>query len=124
MQQILLRTNAFTISVMIACLSAGSSAWAQELDKVTFGAAWVAEAAHGGFYQAVAGGTYRKHGLDVTIVQGARRSMADNSSTECLKTGPQYTHAIGRNTRSSHYDDVASQPSERNGQARRRWRRV
>jgi len=41
MQQILLRTNAFTISVMVACLSAGSSAWAQELDKVTFGAAWV-----------------------------------------------------------------------------------
>ena len=80
MQQILIRTNAFTISVMVACLSAGSSAWAQELDKVTFGAAWVAEAAHGGFYQAVAGGTYRKHGLDVTIVQGARRSMADRNS--------------------------------------------
>ena len=70
MQQILLRTNAFTISVMVACLSAGSSAWAQELDKVPFGAAWVAEAAHGGFYQAAGGGTYRKHGLDVTIVQG------------------------------------------------------
>jgi NitT/TauT family transport system substrate-binding protein len=37
---------------------------------VSFGTAWVAEAAHGGFYQAVADGTYRKHALDVTIVQG------------------------------------------------------
>src|SRR5215216_7186943 len=43
---------------------------AQQLDKVSFGTNWVAEAEHGGFYQAVADGTYRKYGLDVTIVQG------------------------------------------------------
>jgi NitT/TauT family transport system substrate-binding protein len=43
---------------------------AQRLDKVTFGTNWVAEAEHGGFYQALADGTYRKHGLDVTIVPG------------------------------------------------------
>jgi NitT/TauT family transport system substrate-binding protein len=30
----------------------------------------VAEAEHGGFYQALADGTYRKYGLDVTIVPG------------------------------------------------------
>jgi len=40
------------------------------LDKVTFGTNWVAEAEHGGFYQAAADGTYRKYGLDVTIVPG------------------------------------------------------
>jgi NitT/TauT family transport system substrate-binding protein len=40
------------------------------LDKVTFGTNWVAEAEHGGFYQALADGTYRKYGLDVTIRQG------------------------------------------------------
>ena len=40
------------------------------LDKVTFGTNWVAEAEHGGFYQALADGTYRKYGLDVTIVPG------------------------------------------------------
>ena len=40
------------------------------LDKVTFGTNWVAEAEHGGFYQAVADGTYKKYGLDVTIVPG------------------------------------------------------
>jgi NitT/TauT family transport system substrate-binding protein len=43
---------------------------AQVLDKVSFGTNWVAQAEHGGFYQAVADGTYRKFGLDVTIVPG------------------------------------------------------
>jgi NitT/TauT family transport system substrate-binding protein len=43
---------------------------AQALDKVRFGTNWVAEAEHGGFYQALADGTYAKYGLDVTIVQG------------------------------------------------------
>ncbi len=39
-------------------------------DKVSFGTNWLAEAEHGGYYQAVADGTYAKYGLDVTIVQG------------------------------------------------------
>jgi NitT/TauT family transport system substrate-binding protein len=56
----------------IACfaLVAATPAGAQTLDKVTFGTNWVAEAEHGGFYQALADGTYRKYGLDVTIVPG------------------------------------------------------
>jgi NitT/TauT family transport system substrate-binding protein len=47
-----------------------SDASAQTLDKVAFGTNWVAEGEHGGFYQALADGTYRKYGLDVTIVPG------------------------------------------------------
>ncbi len=47
-----------------------TSAQAQQLDKVRFGTNWVAEAEHGGFYQALADGTYRRYGLDVTIVPG------------------------------------------------------
>ena len=43
---------------------------AQALDKVTFGTNWVAQAEHGGFYQALADGTYKKYGLDVTIAPG------------------------------------------------------
>ena len=51
--------------------SAGArSAGGQALDKVRFGTNWVAEAEHGGFYQALADGTYKKYGLDVTIVPG------------------------------------------------------
>ena len=45
-------------------------AQAQQLDKVTFATNWVAQAEHGGFYQALVDGTYRKHGLDVTILPG------------------------------------------------------
>ncbi len=38
--------------------------------RVKFGANWVAQAEHGGFYQAVADGTYEACGLDVEIVPG------------------------------------------------------
>src|SRR5579872_7037237 len=47
-----------------------SAASAQTLDKVRFGTNWVAEGEHGGFYQALADGTYKKYGVDVTIVPG------------------------------------------------------
>lgn len=39
-------------------------------DAVTFGTNWKAQAEHGGYYQALADGTYREFGLDVTIRQG------------------------------------------------------
>src|SRR5438876_2211209 len=51
-------------------LTALSPAHGQTLDKVSFGTNWVAEAEHGGFYQAIADGTYAKYGLEVTIVPG------------------------------------------------------
>ena len=53
---------------VVAALGAPASALA--LDKVTFGTNWLAEAEHGGFYQAVVDGTYAKYGLDVTILPG------------------------------------------------------
>lgn len=43
---------------------------AAALDAVTFGTNWKAQAEHGGYYQAVADGTYARYGLDVTIRQG------------------------------------------------------
>src|SRR6516164_7900051 len=54
---------------LVAAASAGAAP-AIALDKVTFGTNWVAEGEHGGFYQAVADGTYKKYGLDVTILPG------------------------------------------------------
>src|SRR3954466_5072583 len=42
----------------------------QPLDKVSFGTNWVAEGEHGGHYQALVDGTYKRYGLDVTIVPG------------------------------------------------------
>src|SRR6266852_6341306 len=58
---------------LLACLAAATvlaPAGAQPLDKVSFGTNWAAEAEHGGFYQALVDGTYRKYRLDVTIVPG------------------------------------------------------
>jgi NitT/TauT family transport system substrate-binding protein len=48
----------------------GGAPQPQKLDKVSFGTNWVAQAEHGGFYQALADGTYQQYGLDVTIVPG------------------------------------------------------
>ena len=59
---------AFVLAVMACVLPSAASA--QSLDKVSFGTNWVAEGEHGGFYQALADGTYREYGLDVTIVPG------------------------------------------------------
>jgi NitT/TauT family transport system substrate-binding protein len=39
-------------------------------DKLTFLTSWFAQAEHGGFYQAVATGLYKKYGLDVTVKMG------------------------------------------------------
>jgi NitT/TauT family transport system substrate-binding protein len=54
----------------LAAFIVATAAHAQSLDKITFGTNWVAEAEHGGFYQALADGTYRKYGLDVVIRPG------------------------------------------------------
>lgn len=59
-----------TFAVLVVFAVGAVAAQAQHLDKVRFGTNWVAEAEHGGFYQALADGTYKKYGLDVTIVPG------------------------------------------------------
>lgn len=56
----------FVTAVLLAAVA--SSAPAQE--KITFLTSWYAQAEHGGFYQAVATGLYKKEGLDVTIKMG------------------------------------------------------
>ncbi len=65
-------TKAYRTAVLLAIAGALAAfpATAQTLDKVSFGTNWVAEAEHGGHYQALVDGTYRKYGLDVTIVPG------------------------------------------------------
>jgi NitT/TauT family transport system substrate-binding protein len=48
----------------------GAIAPTNAADKVTFATNWRAQAEHGGFYQALADGTYERAGLDVRILQG------------------------------------------------------
>ncbi|MGY4827449.1 ABC transporter substrate-binding protein [Sphaerotilaceae bacterium SBD11-9] len=74
---------------LLAAAFASSAACAQ--DKVVFATNWKAQAAHGGFYQAVADGTYKKYGLDVTIQQGGpqvnNRPLLPAGRIDFLMTG-------------------------------------
>ena len=56
------------VGVMLAALAVVRPAAADE--KIVYATDWKAEAEHGGFYQAVATGLYKKRGLDVTIHEG------------------------------------------------------
>lgn len=58
------------ISIGTLALLAVGPTGAQANEKVIFGTNWLAQAEHGGYYQAVADGTYAACGLDVTIQQG------------------------------------------------------
>ena len=58
------------LPLLFAASLAVSPVHAQPLEKVGFATNWVAEAEHGCFYQALVDGTYKKHGLDVTITPG------------------------------------------------------
>ena len=68
--RIALSGTAFRLLAWLALALAAPCAQAQSLPKVVFLTNWLAEAEHGGFYQAVAEGTYRKHGLDVEVKMG------------------------------------------------------
>ncbi|MFT4242235.1 MAG: ABC transporter substrate-binding protein [Acidovorax sp.] len=52
----------------LLALGAASTTHAQE--KFIYMTNWYAQAEHGGFYQALATGLYKKHGLDVTVKMG------------------------------------------------------
>jgi len=67
----------FHIIVMLLAGVLAAAGAVRAEDKVSFGTDWKAEAEHGGYYQAIAAGIYKKHGLDVTLRQG----------------GPQMNHA-------------------------------
>ncbi len=75
--------------LLAALIAAPALALAQ--DKVTFATNWKAQAAHGGFYQAVADGTYRRYGLEVTIQPGGpqvnNRPLLPAGRIDFLMTG-------------------------------------
>ena len=69
-------TRTFAILLTAVCAGIGFSR-ASMAETVNFGTDWKAEAEHGGYYQAIATGIYKKHGLDVNLRPG----------------GPQVNHA-------------------------------
>jgi len=75
--------------VFAACLLAlGALGSAQAQEQFTYMTNWYAQAEHGGFYQAVATGIYKKLGLDVTIKMGGPQvnimQIMAAGQTECV----------------------------------------
>ena len=87
------RSTVLTLVAMLATavtsLSAPASALAQE--KVVFATNWKAQAAHGGFYQALVDGNYKRYGLDVDIREGGpqvnNRPLLPAGRLDFLMTG-------------------------------------
>ncbi|MDT7833846.1 ABC transporter substrate-binding protein [Aquabacterium sp. OR-4] len=81
----------FTLLATAAATLLLANGAARADDKVTFATNWKAQAAHGGFYQALADGTYKKHGLEVTIQQGGpqvnNRPLLPAGKIDFLMTG-------------------------------------
>jgi len=59
--------SALALGAAVLALAASG---AQAEEKFTYMTNWYAQAEHGGFYQAVATGIYKKYGLDVTVKMG------------------------------------------------------
>jgi NitT/TauT family transport system substrate-binding protein len=60
-----------TMRLLLAALfTVAAAPRAQGPDRIVFATDWLAEAEHGGYYQAQAEGIYKKYGLDVTIKPG------------------------------------------------------
>ena len=87
-----MKTSATLVRPLLAGLLAASAAagtFAQE--KVVFATNWRAQPGHGGFYQALVDGTYKRAGLDVEIQQGGpqvnNRPMLPAGKIDFLMTG-------------------------------------
>ncbi|MBX3585311.1 MAG: ABC transporter substrate-binding protein [Ramlibacter sp.] len=78
----------FARTLLAASLGLAFAAGAQAQEKLTYMTNWYAQAEHGGFYQALATGIYKKYGLDVTIKMGGPQvnimQMLGAGQTDCV----------------------------------------
>ena len=76
---------------LVGALLAGAAFGAFAQEKVVFATNWRAQPGHGGFYQALVDGTYKKYGLDVDIQQGGpqvnNRPMLPAGKIDFLMSG-------------------------------------
>jgi NitT/TauT family transport system substrate-binding protein len=84
-------SRAACIVAALPALALALSTAARAADHVVFATNWKAQAAHGGFYQALADGTYKQYGLDVEIRQGGpqvnNRPLLPAGKIDFLMTG-------------------------------------
>ncbi|MCC2635281.1 MAG: transporter substrate-binding protein [Ramlibacter sp.] len=94
MQSTLIRTLVAAAAGLALC------AGAQAQEKFTYMTNWYAQAEHGGFYQAVANGTYKKYGLDVTIKMGGPQvnimQLMAAGQTDCIMGSSDLQMMIAR----------------------------
>jgi len=80
-----------TTRPIAALLATMIASGAYAADKVVFATNWLAQGGHGGFYQALADGTYEEHGLDVEIQMGGpqlnNRPLLAAGKIDFLMTG-------------------------------------
>ncbi len=73
---------------LLVAIATGASSAALAQEKFTFLTNWYAQAEHGGFYQALANGLYKRAGLDVTLRMGGPQVNAMQllaaGQTDCL----------------------------------------
>ena len=67
------------LALLLTVLTLALPTQAQAESKITFGTDWLAEAEHGGFYQALARGFYKRRGLDVTIRMGGPQANPEQA---------------------------------------------
>jgi NitT/TauT family transport system substrate-binding protein len=94
--------HALSLAAVLAAASAGTPAQ----EKFSYTTNWYAQAEHGGFYQALATGLYKKEGLDVSIKMGGPQVntvlLMAAGQTDCvlgdpvqsLKVWEQGIHAV------------------------------
>ncbi|HSH92032.1 MAG TPA: ABC transporter substrate-binding protein [Ramlibacter sp.] len=79
-----------------------AGAQAQALEKFSYMTNWYAQAEHGGFYQAVATGIYKKYGLDVTIKMGGPQvnilQLMAAGQTDCVMGSSDLMIMIARSS--------------------------
>ena len=77
--------------LLAATVVAAAGGAASAADKVVMATNWLAQGGHGGFYQALADGTYERYGLDVEIMMGGpqmnNRPMLPAGRIDFLMTG-------------------------------------
>ena len=77
------------------------AAGAQAQEKFTYMTNWYAQAEHGGFYQAVATGIYKKYGLDVTVKMGGPQvninQLMAAGQTDCIMGSSDLSMMVARN---------------------------
>ena len=89
---------ALSVLALTAGMLAGAVSQAQE--KFTYMTNWYAQAEHGGFYQAVANGIYKKYGLDVTVKMGGPQvnilQLMAAGQTDCVMGSSDIQMVVAR----------------------------